>query len=69
MTTPRSIVVSATVRLARYQAGYTVAEAARLAGVSQETLRRIESGNTQARRETVLRVLGALENEAEPLSA
>ncbi len=63
MITPRSIVVSAAVRLARYQAGYSVAEAARLAGVSPETLRRLESGTSSVRRETVARVLTALEAE------
>jgi len=65
VTTPRSIVISAVVRLARYQAGYSVAEAARLAGVTPETVRRLERGASVVRSETVLRVLSAFERREE----
>jgi transcriptional regulator with XRE-family HTH domain len=61
--TPRSIIVGAIVRLARYEAGYSVTETARLAGVDPDTVRRLESGLGDPRRATVLRVLAACSKE------
>ena len=60
---PRAVLASTYVRLGRYEAGLSVMELAERAGVTPETVRRIERGESVARRETLVRVLAALDPE------
>jgi len=63
---PRAVLASTYVRLGRYESGLSVSELAERAGVTAETIRRIEAGRSCPRRDTVLRVLGACRIDGGP---